>query len=83
VLSTPNQWGLGEVAPFHVRDYSRESLLQALDPLFEVRALYNQNSGTPGRLENRGRLREIVPTTAENHHWAECFIAVATRRERL
>jgi 2-polyprenyl-3-methyl-5-hydroxy-6-metoxy-1,4-benzoquinol methylase len=81
ILSTPNQWGLGEVAPYHVRDYDRQTLRAALEPLFTIEALFNQNSGTPNRRENRGRERGIEPTTDANAGEAECFLAIGRRKD--
>jgi 2-polyprenyl-3-methyl-5-hydroxy-6-metoxy-1,4-benzoquinol methylase len=78
ICSTPNQWPLA-IAPHHVREYDRQSFLAALQPYFEVLELYNQNSGTTFQF-NRQQPRGIVPTTAENEAWAECYLAVCRRR---
>ncbi len=78
VCSTPNLWPLA-IAPHHVREYDRDSFLEALAPAFTVQALFNQNSGTTFEF-NRGQPRGIVPTTNENHTLAECFLAVCQRR---
>lgn len=78
VCSTPNQWPLA-IAPHHVREYDRQQFLTTLQEYFEVNELWNQNSGT--RFEfNRQQPRGIVPTTDENQHLAECFVAVCVRQ---
>jgi SAM-dependent methyltransferase len=74
IVSTPNQWPL-EDAPFHVREYDRNSFLHVLESRFDCLELYNQNSGSETPL-NHGQPRRIVATTATNEHLAECFIAV-------
>lgn len=78
IISTPNRWPL-EDAPFHVREYDRESFLDVLNRRFECLELYNQNSGcaTP---HNHHQPRGIVPTTPANEHLAECYLAVCRRR---
>lgn len=78
VCSTPNLWPLA-IAPHHVREYDRQDFLNALQPHFEVLELFNQNSGTAFEF-NRQQPRGIVPTTDENQHLAECFLAVCVRR---
>lgn len=78
VCSTPNQWPLA-IAPHHMREYDRQQFVSVLQSHFEVTELWNQNSGT--RFEfNRQQPRGIVPTTDENQHFAECFVAVCSRR---
>ena len=79
ICSTPNLWPL-EIAPHHVKVYDRASFLTVLSRKFEVVELKNQNSGTPFEF-NREQPRGIVPTTTENQHLAECFIAVAKRKD--
>ena len=79
ICSTPNQWPL-EIAPHHVRVYDRASFLTVLSRKFEVLELKNQNSGT-GFEFNRDQPKGIVSTTTENHQLAECFIAVARRKD--
>jgi 2-polyprenyl-3-methyl-5-hydroxy-6-metoxy-1,4-benzoquinol methylase len=74
IVSTPNQWPLKD-APFHVREYDRNSFLRVLESRFDCLELYNQNSGSETPL-NHGQSRSIVATTATNEHLAECFIAV-------
>jgi ubiquinone/menaquinone biosynthesis C-methylase UbiE len=77
IISTPNQWPLQE-APYHVREYDRESFVGVLRPRFGGLALFNQNSGSDS-VHNHGQARGIVATTAENEELAECFIAVCQR----
>jgi len=76
IISTPNDWGVNELSPHHVRSYDYFVLLETLNKYFIVEQLYNQNSGTPNRKENNGQPRGIVQTTQNNHKLAECFIAV-------
>jgi 2-polyprenyl-3-methyl-5-hydroxy-6-metoxy-1,4-benzoquinol methylase len=78
IISTPNQWPLAD-APFHVREYDRQSFLAALEPRFDCLELYNQNSDSETPL-NRGQTRGIVATTAANEELAECYIAVCRRK---
>lgn len=78
IVSTPNQWPLAD-APFHVREYDRESFVQILERRFDCVELYNQNSGSSTPL-NHGQAAGIVPTTTANQDYAECFIAVCRRR---
>jgi len=78
ICSTPNQWPL-EIAPHHVREYNREQFQSVLEPDFEVLEMHNQNSGTTFQF-NRDQPRGIVPTTRENEHLAECFLAVCRTR---
>lgn len=75
ICSTPNQWPLA-VAPHHVREYDRESFVEALEHEFDIVELYNQNSGTDSPF-NRGQTAGIVETNDDNYEMAECFIAVA------
>lgn len=79
VCSTPNEWPLS-IAPHHVREYDLQSFREAIERRFAIEAMYNQNSGTRFPY-NRDQPEGIVPTTRENHHLAECFIAVARRPE--
>ena len=78
IVSTPNQWSLAD-APFHVREYDRQSFEAVLAPGFECREIYNQNSGSETPL-NRGQARGIVAMSAANEQLAECFIAVCRRK---
>jgi 2-polyprenyl-3-methyl-5-hydroxy-6-metoxy-1,4-benzoquinol methylase len=78
ICSTPNQWPL-DIAPHHVRVYTRDSFLQALDRRFSVEQMFNQNSGSDFPY-NHGQPEGIVETTDGNADLAECFIAVARRR---
>ncbi len=77
ICSTPNEWPL-EIAPFHTREYNRHSFCQLLGQQFTVQTLYNQNSGSSFAY-NREQPSGIVTTTDDNHHLAECFIAVAVK----
>ncbi|MCL2484583.1 MAG: methyltransferase domain-containing protein [Endomicrobia bacterium] len=74
ILSTPNRWGL---TSHHVKDYDYDSVRELVSKYFTIEAIFNQNSGSSGRVENHEQPRKIVPTTQENHHLAECFIIVA------
>lgn len=76
ILSTPNDWNNEFINPYHVRSYTYESLKSALSDDFEILKIYNQNSGTPNRVENNDQPRSITLTTDNNYHLAECFIAV-------
>jgi 2-polyprenyl-3-methyl-5-hydroxy-6-metoxy-1,4-benzoquinol methylase len=78
IVSTPNQWPLAD-APFHVREYDRQSFIAALEPRFDCVEIYNQNSGSATPL-NRGQARGITATTNANESLAECFIAVCRRK---
>lgn len=78
ICSTPNLWPLA-IAPHHVREYDREQFLATLSAHFHVLELWNQNSGTSFEF-NRQQPRGIIPTTADNHQLAECFIAVCERK---
>lgn len=79
ILSTPNDWGVGELAPFHVRSYTLEKLEQTLSPHFAVNEIYNQNSGTRGRKENHGQPRGMVKTNEQNFRLAECYVVIAEK----
>ncbi|MBN1676242.1 MAG: class I SAM-dependent methyltransferase [Kiritimatiellae bacterium] len=79
VLSTPNDWGVGEVAPFHVRSYTLASLRGAISSCFRIANVFNQNSGTPGREENRGQPAGITKTDETNAPLAECYLIVAEK----
>ncbi len=76
ILSTPNDWNNDKINPYHVRRYNYNSLKNTLSKSFEIIKIYNQNSGTENRAENNNMPRMIYKTTEENHHLAECFIAV-------
>jgi len=78
IISTPNQWPLA-TAPYHVREYDRGSFLRVLEPRFDCRELYNQNSGSD-TAHNYGQPRGIVATTSDNEHLAECYLAVCKRK---
>jgi ubiquinone/menaquinone biosynthesis C-methylase UbiE len=77
ICSTPNQWPL-EQAPYHVREYDRNTFENALSVFFGIDEMYNQNSGSDS-LFNRRQPAGILPTTPENESCAECFIAVCTK----
>ncbi|PCJ66155.1 MAG: hypothetical protein COA73_01525 [Candidatus Hydrogenedentota bacterium] len=79
ICSTPNQWPL-EDAPHHVREYTLESFRNVLEKSFTITAMFNQNSGASNRKFNRDQPEGIIPTTPENQHTAECYIAVCTRK---
>jgi 2-polyprenyl-3-methyl-5-hydroxy-6-metoxy-1,4-benzoquinol methylase len=79
ILSTPNDWGLSELAPFHVRSYTLEKLKAALSNWFDIREIYNQNSGTTGRKENHNQARGITQTNEQNYRLAECYIIIAVK----
>ena len=74
IISTPNEWPLAS-APYHTREYNRESFVTALREKFEDVALFNQNSGCASSF-NHNQPRGIVPTSAQNELLAECYIAV-------
>ena len=71
IVSTPNQWPLKD-APFHVREYDRDSFVTVLETRFDCLELYNQNSGSETPL-NRGQARGIVATTAANERVSGMF----------
>jgi 2-polyprenyl-3-methyl-5-hydroxy-6-metoxy-1,4-benzoquinol methylase len=77
ILSTPNDWGVDELAPFHVRSYTLEMLRVTISQYFEIREIYNQNSGTLGRKENHNQPRGITKTDKQNYKLAECYIVIA------
>jgi len=79
IISTPNDWGVGELAPFHVRSYTLEKLKQTLSTHFTVNEIYNQNSGTQGRKQNHGQLRGMVQTNEDNFRLAECYFVIAEK----
>lgn len=83
VISTPNDWGVDELSPYHVRSYDYFKLLNTLNKYFIVDKIYNQNSGTPNRKENFGQPRGIIETTELNHKTAECFIAVCLNNRKI
>ncbi|HMP79087.1 MAG TPA: class I SAM-dependent methyltransferase [Pirellulaceae bacterium] len=74
IISTPNAWPLS-IAPFHFKEYNRDSFLDQLRPHFQVQALFNQNSGSDFEF-NRNQPAGIIPTTDVNHELAECFLAL-------
>lgn len=76
ILSTPNDWESNVINPYHVRQYTYSTLKEALSNHFEIIKMYNQNSGTPNRLENHNQPRSIYETTQYNQNLAECFIAI-------
>lgn len=78
ICSTPNQWPL-EIAPHHVREYDQQTFLNALSRQFCDIKLFNQNSGSDFKF-NRGQPQGIVPTTAENFAYAECYLAVCNKK---
>ncbi len=78
IASTPNAWGATD-HPYHVRDYTHESLSRSLGRFFIVETLFNQNSGCMGLVTNHGQAAGIVPTDDGNRDLAECFIVVARR----
>jgi ubiquinone/menaquinone biosynthesis C-methylase UbiE len=78
IISTPNQWPLA-TAPFHVREYSRTSLIELLESKFDCLELYNQNSGSD-TTHNHGQTRGIVTTSPSNQDLAECYIAICQRK---
>ena len=75
ICSTPNQWPL-EIAPHHVREYSRGSFCQLLQRRFQILHLFNQNSGSDFQY-NHSQPAGIVAATDDNAGLAECFLAVA------
>lgn len=85
ILSTPNDWKSDVTNPHHVRQYDYAKLKNVLSRNFEVLKIYNQNSGTPNRIENKEQPRSIYLTigegNGENHALAECFIAVCRIRK--
>ena len=81
ILSTPNDWGTDEKAPFHVRSYTLESLRTSIEHFFRIESIYNQNSGTPGRTQNHDQPRGIVETADSNWQLAECYLVVARKHE--
>jgi 2-polyprenyl-3-methyl-5-hydroxy-6-metoxy-1,4-benzoquinol methylase len=78
ICSTPNMWPL-EIAPHHVRVYDRNSFAKILNRNFESIEMFNQNSGTSFQF-NRDQERGILPTDDTNHELAECFLAVAKKK---
>lgn len=79
ILSTPNDWSSNTQNRFHVRTYTYESLTESIGHEFKILRIYNQNSGTENRMENKNQHRGFVKTTLENHHLAECFVIVAQK----
>jgi len=73
ISSVPNDWAL-ETTPHHERKYDYDSFRKCLERKFRLEEIYNQNSGK-GTF-NRDRPREMFPTTEENRHHAECFVAI-------
>lgn len=76
IVSTPNNWGLGEKAPYHVRDYDYYLLLTRLSEFFMPVKLYNQNSGMMERFYNHKQERGFIETNESNLMLAECFFGV-------
>lgn len=79
ILSTPNDWSLGKLAPFHVRTYTLEKLRDTISTYFTIIDIFNQNSGTKGRKENHNQPRGIIKTVDENSRLAECYIVIADK----
>ena len=79
ICSTPNAWAL-EDAEHHHRSYELSSFRRMLEPCFDVREMWNQNSGSPSKY-NHGQPAGMRPTTAENAASAECYVAVCSRRD--
>lgn len=79
ILSTPNDWGLGKLAPFHVKSYDLVQVKEILLRYFKINQIYNQNSGTKDRQENHNQPRGIVATNEKNFYLAECYIFVAEK----
>lgn len=77
ILSTPNDWTTDIDNPYHVRRYNYQTLKKAISEYFTIVKIYNQNSGTPNRPENRNQPRRICKATNNNQIWAECFIVIA------
>jgi ubiquinone/menaquinone biosynthesis C-methylase UbiE len=71
VMSTPNDWESDAIHPYHVRQYDYYSLREKISKKFELLKIYNQNSGTPNRKENRLVSRicgdNQVPATCQVH----------------
>ncbi|MGD9504992.1 MAG: methyltransferase domain-containing protein [Syntrophobacteraceae bacterium] len=78
LCSVPNNWPI-ERTPHHVRVYDRRALESALSRYFDIRKLYNQNSGTDSDF-NHDQPMGIQETTAQNQAVAECYIAICRKR---
>ncbi len=70
ILSTPNDWKSDVINPHHVRMYTYDKLKTTLSNNFQIIKIYNQNSGTPNRIENHNQPRSIYSTTNDNHNLA-------------
>lgn len=81
IVSTPNNWGC-EDHPYHVRDYTYESACERIGRFFRITEVYNQNSGSAGRVENHQQVAGMRLTTDENRYLSECFVIVA-RKENI
>jgi 2-polyprenyl-3-methyl-5-hydroxy-6-metoxy-1,4-benzoquinol methylase len=78
LCSVPNNWPI-ERTPHHVRVYDRRSFESAILEYFEIRKLYNHNSGTDSDF-NRGQPMGIQETSPLNQASAECYIAICMKR---
>jgi ubiquinone/menaquinone biosynthesis C-methylase UbiE len=77
ICSTPNEWPL-EIMEHHLRVYDRRSFEEIISRFFELREMWNQNSGSPWEY-NRGQPAGMCRTTAENERLAECYVCVAQK----
>ncbi|MDC0408587.1 class I SAM-dependent methyltransferase [Flavobacteriaceae bacterium] len=80
IISTPNQWPLS-IAKFHTKEYDLQEFQNILRTKFEIRKMYNQNSGDVKRKYNHMQPKGIVETTSENKSLAECFLAICEKKE--
>jgi len=67
-----------EITSHHVRTYTMESFRALLAPHLSTISFFNQNSGLNWEY-NHGQPAGIVPTTADNDHLAEVWLAVGTK----
>lgn len=78
IISTPNMWPLS-MMDHHTKEYDYQEFKRVLeDAGFTIEKMYNQNSGHDWEY-NRSQSEGIIETTEQNHHLAECFIAVCKK----
>ncbi|UUO06620.1 methyltransferase domain-containing protein [Blastopirellula sp. J2-11] len=78
ICSTPNDWPV-EDAEFHVRSYDLKAFEAAIEQYFQIKQMFNQNSGADWRF-NHHQAPGITATTPKNQLLAECYIVVAEKK---
>jgi 2-polyprenyl-3-methyl-5-hydroxy-6-metoxy-1,4-benzoquinol methylase len=78
IISTPNEWPLSMMS-HHTKEYDLEEFKRVLETKFEIKRLFNQNSGHNWKY-NHNQERGMIITTDKNKALAECFIAICEKK---